>query len=209
MPSRRRRGLRIAVWIVVFAACAGVGAFIASRTDPFPPGVEDPGARPTTSNSPQTGTTSPEPEGERWAALIDSRTWHDLPVGGRCVSLWRSELELLVDANGAITGDGAATLKSDLTCDFDVSQLQAEELRLVATGRVRGDELVFTVSEQGRTPPGSKDYGGLTNTLNFLKFRVPAVDGEAITVSVARPADAGRGEYGSVNHLRLTGPTTA
>ena len=95
-----------------------------------------------------------------------------------------------------------------LRCDFPTAQLQSEELAITGTGRLRGQTFVFTIREAGRTPPGSKDYGGLTNTLNFLRFRVPAEDGATVTVSFTRPADAGRGEYGSVNRLTLSGPTT-
>ena len=39
-----RRGVKVAAWAAVFLACAGVGAFIAAHTDPFPPGVDRPSA---------------------------------------------------------------------------------------------------------------------------------------------------------------------
>lgn len=42
--------VKVVVWILVLLVCAGAGAFVASRTDPFPPGVEDPGARPRTTD---------------------------------------------------------------------------------------------------------------------------------------------------------------
>ena len=40
----RRLG-KVLAWTLVFAACAAVGAVVAANTNPFPPGVEDPGAR--------------------------------------------------------------------------------------------------------------------------------------------------------------------
>jgi hypothetical protein len=86
--------------------------------------------------------------------------------------------------------------------------LQSEQLAIVGSGRLRNGEFMFTIQEAGRLPFGSKDYGGLTNTLNFLRFRIPAEVGASVTVSYTRPADAGRGEYGSVNRLTLSGPTT-
>lgn len=197
-----RRLLRVATWAVVFLACASVGAFIAARTDPFPPGVEDPGVRPP----PSTGTDAPGLV--TWPATISSRTWHDLPVGGRCATSWRTDLDLVVDDAGQVAIEGTARLDGELRCAFPTAQLQSEELKIVGSGRLRGQTFAFTISEAGRLPFGSKDYGGLTNTLNYLRFRVPAEDGATVTVSYTRPADAGRGEYGSVNRLRLSGPTT-
>jgi hypothetical protein len=197
-----RRLLKVAAWAAVFLTCAGIGAFVAAQTDPFPPGVDDPGLRPT----PSTGTDAPGLV--TWPAVLSSRTWHDLPVGGRCATSWRTELDLVVDDAGHVTIEGTARLNGDLRCDFPTAQLQSEELKIVGAGRLRGKEFVFTISEAGRQPVGSKDYGGFTNTLNFLRFRVPAEDGASVTVSFTRPADAGRGAYGSVNRLRLGGPTT-
>jgi hypothetical protein len=118
------------------------------------------------------------------------------------------EPHLVVDDAGDVTIEGTARLNGDLRCDFPTAQLQSEELKIVGEGRLHGKEFVFTISEAGRQPVGSKDYGGFTNTLNFLRFRVPAEEGASVAVSFTRPADAGRGEYGSVNRLRLGGPTT-
>ena len=42
--SGMRRAVKVLLWIAVFAACFGVGAYVAAHTDPFPPGVDDPGA---------------------------------------------------------------------------------------------------------------------------------------------------------------------
>ena len=39
-----RKGVKVAAWVAVFLACAGVGAYVAAHTDPFPPGVDRPGA---------------------------------------------------------------------------------------------------------------------------------------------------------------------
>ncbi|MEO8476120.1 MAG: hypothetical protein ABI572_03590 [Actinomycetota bacterium] len=195
------RVLKVAAWAAVFLACAAVGAFIAASTDPFSPSV-DAGPPP----QPSTGTDAPGLV--TWPAVISSRTWHDVPVGGRCATSWRADLALVVDDAGQVTIEGTATVKGELRCAFPIAQLQSEELKIVGTGRLRGETLVFTISEAGRLPFGSKDYGGLTNTLNFLRFRVPADAGARTTVSFDRPGDAGRGEYGSVNRLRLGDPTT-
>ncbi len=41
------RVLKVAAWAALFLACAGVGAYIAAHSDPFPPGVDRPGASPS------------------------------------------------------------------------------------------------------------------------------------------------------------------
>ena len=79
-----RRGLKIVVWVGVFAVCAGAGAFVAAHTNPFPPGVEDPGARSTTPPS-----TSPSPASERWSLAMTSATRHELHVGGASATAYR------------------------------------------------------------------------------------------------------------------------
>jgi hypothetical protein len=207
-----RRLLKVAAWAAVFVACAAVGALIAARTDPFSPDVAEPSFGPARSTGPD------GPIATTWPAVIVSRTWHDLPVGGRCGTSWRTDLDLVVDApeDVAITDvaalpvtiEGTASLKGALRCDFPTAQLQSEELMIVGSGRLRGGTFRFTIGEAGRTPAGSKDYGGFTNTLNFLRFEVSAEDGAQVMVSFDRPGDAGRGEYGSVNRLTLSGPTT-
>jgi hypothetical protein len=58
------------MWVGILLACAGVGAFVASRSDPFPPGVRDPGAVPSESPSPS------KPDLVRWELTMSSRTKH-------------------------------------------------------------------------------------------------------------------------------------
>ena len=73
-------------WVALFAACAGVGAFVAAHTNPFPPGVEDPGVERTPSPTP---TPTATPAGAAWSGGAGARTRHDLFVGGSCASDWR------------------------------------------------------------------------------------------------------------------------
>ena len=79
--------VKVLLWIGVFLACAGVGAYVAAHTDPFPPGVDDPGAN-------SAGPVSTEVPSGGVVVLIDTRTSHDLYVGGRCAISWRIELGL-------------------------------------------------------------------------------------------------------------------
>ena len=78
-----RKPVKVAAWAAVFLACAGVGAFIAANTDPFPPGVDRPGASPTESVS-VTPSPSRTPVPVKWVGSLQSVTYHQLYGGGRC-----------------------------------------------------------------------------------------------------------------------------
>src|SRR5687768_5721708 len=112
-----RRVVKVAAWTAAFVAAAGAGALVAANTNPFPPGVDRPGEG--TGASPQPTTTpSPEPEPERWRATLRSFTFHELYVGGRCVSRWSGVLRFTIDPDGRAQGAGRARLRGDLDCDF-------------------------------------------------------------------------------------------
>ncbi len=136
------------VWTLVFAACATVGAVVAANTDPFPPGVEDPGVR-----SSAAPTESPEPSASSgpWLVRIDTRTYHDLFVGGRCAANWRIDVGIAV-ADGPIEGAGAAVRKSDLRCDEPTAQVQAERIDLRAVGTLRDGDLAVQSRGDGAQP---------------------------------------------------------
>ena len=124
------KAVKILLWIGVFVACAGVGAYVAAHTDPFPPGVDDPGAN-------AAGPVSTEVPSGGIVVLIDTRTSHDLYVGGRCAISWRIELGLGA-ADGTVDGSGVATAKSELRCDEPTAQVQAERTPALAPpGRSR------------------------------------------------------------------------
>ena len=53
-----RRGVKVAAWAAVFLACAGVGAYIAAHSDPFPPGVDRPSASSLPTGSPASSSPS-------------------------------------------------------------------------------------------------------------------------------------------------------
>lgn len=152
--------------MVILLACAGVGAFIGSRSNPFPPGVPDPGARPSDGPSP-----SP-PELDEWPITMLSRTTHMFHVGGSCTSAWRVKGTLRISAAGRLTGRGVARLQSGASCDFPSAQVQAERIQVLFLGRREGDELDLRFRDVGRIPAGSQDLGAFVKTLETLRVSI-------------------------------------
>ncbi|HEY6568091.1 MAG TPA: hypothetical protein VI341_11305 [Actinomycetota bacterium] len=196
-----RRALRTVLWIAVFGACFGIGAYVAAHTDPFPPGVEDPGARPDPDGSP----TGPAAD-DGWVVQIEMRTHHDLYVGGRCAASWRVEVTL-DEADLSLSGTGAAALKGQLRCDEPTAQIQADRIELEAVGVLRGGEVRFRLDDTARSPVGAQDLSGLVETLPTLRFRLPQRDGATATFDISVP-DGDRGTYGAVGDVLLLAPTT-
>jgi hypothetical protein len=157
------RWLKALIWIAVFAACAGAGAYVAAHTDPFPPGVDDPGARGTPST---TGSPSATPSIERWRITVRGSAVHTFRVGGACTSSWSGSARFPVDG-AEVVAHARLELTGDGSCDFPVAQVQAERLdvELVTTD---DDEAQFRVI--GRTPPGSEDLGGFASVIVQQRF---------------------------------------
>jgi hypothetical protein len=187
-----RRGVKIVVWILAFAVSAGVGAFIASKTNPFPPGVEDPGARPSTSS-----TVTPSGSAAQGIGYLlegTARTRHDLHVGGSCATDWSLTIHVSIVDPGQASGTGVARLRGDLRCDFPTAQTQATRVALSARGSSRGDVLDLTLLSGGTFPGGSSDFGGLTSTLRlFPNIRLAGDAGRGR--SAGRLKDGDLGDY--------------
>lgn len=185
------KALKVVLWVVVFAVAAGAGAFMASRSDPFPPGVEDPGARPTPTR------TAPSPT--VWTIGMVSDTTHRLHVGGTCRSDWGITGTITIQPNGRAAGDANAVLRAPATCDFPQSQVQTKRIRLMVTGRLAGGSLRLSFSEAGRTPVGSQDLGGFTNTLSLIhpEIRLPAGARRGRAIVKATRPDGDLGTYAS------------
>ncbi|HWC71641.1 MAG TPA: hypothetical protein VG993_10800 [Actinomycetota bacterium] len=194
-----RRSVKFIVWVLVFAACAAVGAVVAANTNPFPPGVDDPGVRVSD------GATPSEDPGGSWLARINARTYHDLFVGGRCAASWRIDVGIPV-GDGPIDGAGAAMLKGQLRCDETTAQVQAQRIDLSAVGVARDGELRFRLEETGRDPAGSQELSGFLDTIPRLRLRMPARDGATATFDVEFP-DGGQGTFGSAGTVILTQAT--
>ncbi len=191
--------LKVVIWVAVFTVCAGVGAFVASRSNPFPPGVEDPGAHLTPTPTP----TQPVPTS--WTLTMRVNTQHTLHEGGACRSDWNVTGTIEIQANGTAAGAADAKLAPPAACDFAQSQVQAKEIRLNVRGTRAAGVLRLSFSEAGRTPVGSSDLGGFTNTLRFIhpavKLPADAQAGHA-TTKVTR-SDGDLGSYSSTTLLRV------
>jgi hypothetical protein len=190
--------LKFAIWVAVFAACAGVGAFVASRSDPFPPGVEDPGLHETLSPT--------EPEATAWDLSMFVKSEHILHEGGACRSDWKVSGTITVQSNGDASGVADADLASPASCDFSQSQVQTKAIRLVIAGTLARGSLRLSFSEGGRTPVGSQDLGGFTNTLRFIHPLVglPAGAQRGKAGAHVTRSDGDLGTYNSTTTLRLS-----
>jgi hypothetical protein len=189
----------VLLWAVILLACAGVGAFIGSRSNPFPPGVPDPGA------TPPSETPSPTPsELVRWSISMVSRTTHTYHVGGSCSSAWSLPGRLRISEGGRIRGRGVARLQPGAHCDFPSAQVQARRIVVLIHGRRRDDvlELRFEVGQV--LPAGAQDLGAFVKTLETLRMSVP----ERAAAEVSKPTRIEDPEdeiYASVTTIRLRG----
>ena len=185
------------LWAGILLACAGVGAFIASRSNPFPPGVRDP-ALPSESPSPSSSSA----ELVRWSITMSSRTSHTYHVGGSCTSDWRARGEIELTESGRIDGRAVARLLPGARCDFPSAQVQARRVIVSIVGSRDGDELDLRFLEDGLRPLGSQDLGGFQQTLATLRFSIPEHAGAE--ASKPKRIEHPDGEvYASVTRIRL------
>jgi hypothetical protein len=137
---------------------------------------------------------------------MTSATAHHLHVGGSCRSDWRVRGTITIKPDGTAAGQGSAVLSQPATCDFPQSQVQTKKIALVVTGKLADGSLRLSFSEAGRTPVGSQDLGGFTNTLSLIRPVLRIRDGsERATVSVeaSRP-DGDLGSYSSDSRAELS-----
>ncbi len=183
------RWMKVAGWVFAFSASFAVGAVIAAHSDPFPPGVTDPGAPVTPTRTP---SPTPTPTATTLMATLDLQTVHTLYVGGACRTNWRGTLSLQVDSTGTVTGTGTLDLLGGLHCDFPVVQVQAKTITVSVAGSVKGQRVSLTLTDTGRDPKASSDFGGLAHTVEFLKLS--AATGGSQQVHAYR-SDGDRGGY--------------
>jgi hypothetical protein len=203
-----RRGIKVAVWAAVFLASAGVGAYIAANTDPFPPGVDRPGASPTSKES-VTPSPSPAPLSVNWVGRLKSSTYHQLYVGGRCTTTWQGSLRFTVAESGKVEGRGAATLAGRLRCDFPIAQVQLRRVSLAVAGRLREGRLTLHLTQTAIYPSNGQDFGGF---VAFLPARITlTVRKDAVTDRIDRQRvdEQGRGVYfwSTAFRLRVSVPS--
>ena len=118
---------KVVIWAAVFALCAAAGGLLASRTDPFPPGVEDPGSHPAEPSGTPTDEAPPI-----WTGGLKADTEHRLHVGGTCRSDWRGRYRVVLLEDGSIDGIGGVATPQPWSarCDFDQEQLQVGSVEL-------------------------------------------------------------------------------
>jgi hypothetical protein len=164
------------LWAGILLACSGVGAFIASRSNPFPPGVAG-GGTSSPSSSPTQG-----PDLQRWTLVLRSQTSHTYRVGGACISHWRLRAPIRVLSSGRVTGAGTARLQPGAHCDFETAQEQARGIRLRILGRRVGSVLRLRFEDHGAQPVGSQDLGAFVEFLPRLRVAIQ----EQASAQVAR-----------------------
>ena len=158
--------LKVLMWAGILLVCAGVGAFLASRSNPFPPGVPDPGAVPSESPSP-----SPSPvEVEVRSLRLVSRTAHTYHVGGSCTSDWEMDSAVRISPAGRVRGSGVARLRPGNGCDFPSAQVQSRRVVLRIVGRTNGDRVVIRFRTGKVVPFASQDLGAFVDTIETLRF---------------------------------------
>jgi hypothetical protein len=188
----------VLLWAVILLACAGVGAFIGSRSNPFPPGVPDPGA-----TSPSE-SASPSPEFVEWPVTMTSRTTHTYHVGGSCTSGWHLRGRLRISEAGRIRGRGVARLQPGARCDFPSAQVQARRVVVLFHGRRAGVSLDLRFEAASVLPAGSQDLGAFVKTLGTLRMSIPERAGAEVRerARIEEPEDE---IYASVTTIRLRG----
>jgi hypothetical protein len=196
------RPVKVLIWVVVFGACAAAGAYVAAHTDPFPPGVDDPGAR---TPEPSIGATPSDPpaasQAARWVVRLESTSSHTVRVGGACRTEWGGRITLRLEPAGDVSGSGTAAV-SRSGCDFPVAQEQAQTVELTFAGaRDAGEEPRITASIGRLEPTGSRDLGGFVETIRGATFRF---EGGVARVVAERP-DGAEGTFRSETTLTCVG----
>jgi hypothetical protein len=159
---------RALMWAFILLVCAGIGAFVASRSNPFPPGVRDPGAQPGAPTSPGPAVDEVTP----WTITMTSRSTHTFRVGGSCRSDWRMRGRISVGEGGRVSGSGVARLLPGSGCDFPSAQVQSARVHVGIVGTRDGGALDLRFRERGLEPAGSQDLGGFVKVLPALRVSI-------------------------------------
>lgn len=161
--------LKFVMWVLILLACAAIGAFIASRSNLFPPEVA---ASPSASESPSPSGVPPV----RWRLTLVSRTSHTYR-GGVCTSDWRMRVPISERPDGSVAGEGVARLLPGAHCDFPSGQVQAGTIAIRIRGVREGGSLELRLRPLEVEPPGAQDLGGFVGTLSARPISIRARDG--------------------------------
>ena len=179
--------LKFVLWVFILLLCAGIGAFVASRSNLFPPEVSAPSASTSPSPSPSPSVEPPL----RWRLTLTSRTSHTYRVGGACTSDWRMRAPIRELPDGEVAGQGVARLLPGAGCDFPSSQVQAETIAIRISGVRQDGTFELRLRPLEIEPPGAQDLGGFVRTLSLRRHSIRARDGATAkrTTTIEDPAD--------------------
>ena len=199
--------MTVAVWAAVFLGAAGIGAYIAARSELFPPEVEQAVATDVSPSSP-TGTVAPvDPT---WSGAIRSNGYHDLYVGGRCTTRWVTKISFVALDNGKVVGTGTARLDGDRVCTFPNAQVNAERIEVSVEGSWDEGGFRIRLRDGDRTPRGTADYGGFAPTVfddgptAVMDVMLDSERTASATIEMEGLDDQGRGTYRSTNRVSLS-----
>ncbi|HZD80821.1 MAG TPA: hypothetical protein VE646_12390 [Actinomycetota bacterium] len=179
--------------LLVLAACTG--------RVPHGPSRSSPATSPAVSS---TDATDEPLSPRRWTGTIVTRSWHDLYVGGRCSSDWRTAISVR-ERDGALTGSGTAVRTSTgPPCPFPVAQLQIHRFLLRVEGTVSGRQLTLRLHERSTVPSvGADDLGGFRTTTLGTVLHLQVRGGRVVQHLRLEAPDQDRGTFGSSNAVRL------
>jgi hypothetical protein len=152
--------LRVALVILAMAIAFGIGAYIASRTELFPPQVEGGVPGPTDGlqeDGPGVGSF------QRWRGTIRSETSQGYREGS-CTSNWESDMDLIVESDGTVRGAGRTGLLGEARCPFAGGQDQIGGYVFAIGGAMDGGGFTLRLGGFERTD-GNLDYGGFQITI--------------------------------------------
>jgi len=193
---------KVLIWVVVFVGAAGIGAYIAAHSNPFPPIVET-SPRRSASGGPSTASQP------LWKGTIRSASYHQLYVGGRCTTDWRGTIEVTLRDDGNVEGTGTVRRIGALRCDFPTAQAQVANLDLAVRGSATARRLAVHLVETSSTPSsGADEYGGFLRTVlapgpGSILILTRSADGAEGLLSMRRADREGRGRYVSRTRVRL------
>ena len=156
-------------------AAFGIGAFVASRTELFPPQVE--GGRAVASTS---GPSAPGLAPDRWRGRMRTAT-RQYYSAGPCITDWSSVFDVAVDPDGTVRGAGRARLRGHPRCPFPTSQPQISGYAFDVAGRFDASSGFRLSLSRFHVTRGTFDYGGFAATI---------AQGRSV---LAVPVDGGRG----------------
>jgi hypothetical protein len=170
------RSLKIAFWAVVLVGCAALGAFVASRSHPFPPDVsgrENAHERPTRL---------------MWAVSLQLRTTHTPSSGNSCSATWDVKI-VFPNFGRAPRGTGTATRVGDLRCDASNAQREADAMKVPLRALLRGPEFRIRLASGPLSPEDAQELSGLAPVVDGLHLHLET----GSSAPVRREVEDGRG----------------